>query len=278
METVIRRGEEAMRFARRGFFSRPWSREVLHLRDLIYQLVGRELKVHYKRSILGIAWTLLNPLLQLLVFATVFRSVLQLHIPHYASSVFCGLMVWTWFQAALTDATGVINANATLIRQPGFPSIILPVVTILVHMVHFLLALPVLLLFLLIDGVIIQTDIWQLPMLMLLQLGFTAGLSYILAATSVTFYDTKYTVGVLLQLLFYATPIFYDVSRIPDQYRFWYWFNPMSHLVCAYRAVLIEDVHPNWLPLLGIGVGAIVLFLLGRSYFLTQSDRFVENI
>ncbi len=278
METAIGGGLPAMKVVHRGLFPQLSRREVLHLRDLIYQLVGRELKVRYKRSVLGIAWTLLNPLSQLLVFATVFRSVLKLSIPHYASSVFCGLMVWTWFQASLTEATGVINANATLIRQPGFPSIILPIVTILVHMIHFVLALPVLLLFLLIDGVTLQSDIWQLPVLMLLQLGFTAGLSYILAATSVSFYDTKYTVGVLLQLLFYATPIFYDISVIPDRYQFWYWLNPMSHLVSAYRAVLLQDAQPNWLPLLGIGVGALGLFVIGRGYFIAQSDRFVEKI
>lgn len=253
-------------------------REVLHLRDLIYQLVGRDLKVRYKRSVLGIAWTLINPLLQLLVFATVFRSVLQLNIPHYASSVFCGLLVWTWFQSSLTEATGVINANATLIRQPGFPTIILPIVTLLVHMVHFLLALPVLIIFLFIDGVSIQSDFWQLPFLMFLQLGFTAGLSYILAATNVIFYDTKYTVAVLLQLFFYATPIFYDISLVPERYRFWYWFNPMAHFVSAYRAVLIEDTQPHWFPLSLIGAAALVLFLLGRSFFLAQSDRFVERV
>ncbi len=267
-----------MKVVPRGLFPQLSSREVLHLRDLIYQLVGRELKVRYKRSVIGIAWTLLNPLLQLLVFATIFRSVLKLNVPHYASSVFCGLMVWTWFQTSLTEATGVINANATLIRQPGFPSIILPIVTILVHMIHFVLALPVLLVFLLIDGVTPQTYIWELPLLMLLQLGFTAGLSYILAAISVTFYDTKYTVGVLLQILFYATPIFYDISLVPDRYKFWYWLNPMSHLVSAYRAVLLENAQPNLLPLLAIGVGSLGLFLLGRGYFIAQSDRFVEKI
>lgn len=267
-----------MKVSRSLLFPKPFSREVLHLRDLIVQLVTRDLKVRYKRSVLGIAWTLINPLLQLLVFATVFRTVLQLNIPHYVSSVFCGLLVWTWFQSSLTEATGVINANATLIRQPGFPSIILPIVTILVHMVHFVLALPALLVFLLIDGVILQADIWQLPLLMLLQLGFTAGLSYLLAALNVTFYDTKYTIGVLLQLLFYATPIFYDINLVPERYRFWYWLNPMAHIVSAYRTVLLGEGHPNWPPLLAIAAAALVLFFLGRRYFIAQSDRFVEEI
>jgi lipopolysaccharide transport system permease protein len=276
--TGMRKMSKRLVIIQRGFFRQLYSRDVQHLWDLVVQLVSRELKLRYKRSVLGIAWTLLNPLLQLLVFAIVFRTVLQLNIPHYASSVFCGLMVWTWFQASLTDGTGVINANASLIRQPGFPSMILPIVVNLVHMIHFLLALPVLIIFLLIDGVALQASILQLLILMLLQLGFTAGLVYILAAANVTFHDTRYTVGVLLQLMFYATPIFYDVSLIPAQYQQWYWLNPIAHLVTAYRVILIQGITPNWAPLLGIGAIAAGLFLAGRSYFIAQSDRFVEEL
>lgn len=266
------------RISKPPFWKKIRSREAQHLWDLLYQLVLRELKIRYKRSVLGIAWTLLNPLLQLLVFAVVFRSILQLNIPHYASSVFGGLMVWTWFQASLTDATGAINSNSTLVRQPGFPSIILPVVVTLVHMVHFVLALPILIMFLMIDGIIFQAVVWELPILMLLQLGLTVGLSYLLAALNVTFHDTKYTVSVLLQILFYATPVFYDASQIPANYQPLYWLNPIAHLVTSYRAILIHGTQPNLLPLLGIGGVAIGLFLVGRSYFLAQSDRFVEEL
>ena len=253
-------------------------RDLQHLYDLLHQLISRELKLRYKRSMLGIAWTLLNPLMQLLIFAFVFRSVLQLNISHYASSVFCGLMVWTWFQSALFDATGVIVANPNLIRQPGFPSIVLPIVVALVHMIHFVLALPILVIFLLIDGVMLHSSIWQILILMLLQLGLTTGLAYLLAATNVLFHDTKYTVGVLLQMLFYATPVFYDANQIPAEAQFWYWLNPIAHLVTTYRSLLIYGTPLNWLPLLGIGGIAVMLMAVGHRYFLIQSDRFVEEL
>lgn len=253
-------------------------RDFQYFYDLLYQLVSRELKLRYKRSVLGIVWTLLNPLMQLLVFAFVFRSVLQVNIAYYTSSVFCGLIAWNWFQTALTDATGVINANPSLIRQPGFPSIVLPIVVTLVHMIHFVLALPVLVIFLLLDGVPLHLTIWQIPILMLLQLALTIGLSYILAATNVIFHDTKYTVGVLLQMLFYATPIFYDIKQIPAHLQFWYWINPITHLVEAYRSLLIQGLKPNWLPLLGVGGITLILIVLGHRYFLMQSDRFVEEL
>lgn len=264
--------------ARRTLLEKHFGREIQHLWDLVMQLVSRDLKLRYKRSMLGIGWTLLNPLMQLLVFTFVFRGVLQLNMPHFASSVFCGLLVWNWFQSSLTDGTGIINASPTLIRQPGFPNIILPLVVILVHMVHFVLAIPVLVLFLMIDGVMLRAVFLELPLLMLLQLGFTAGLAYILAATNVTFHDTRYTVMVLLQMLFYATPVFYDATNIPAQYHIWYLLNPIAQLITAYRSVLIQGVSPNWLPLLGVSAVSIALLLIGRKYFLTQSDRFVEEL
>jgi lipopolysaccharide transport system permease protein len=267
-----------MTISRRSFIEHICGRDIQHLWDLMVQLVSRELKLRYKRSLLGIGWTLLNPLLQLLVYSTVFRGVLNLNMPHYASSVFCGLMVWTWFQSSLIDGTGSIDGNPSLIRQPGFPSIILPIVAILIHMIHFVLALPILIAFLLMDGVMPHANLWQLPLLILLQLGLTAGLTFFLAAANVKFHDTRYTVGVLLQLSFFVTPIFYDLSLIPAQYRCWYLLNPMAQTIAAYRTLLIEGTSPNWLPLLGIGMASVVLCIVGRKYFMWQSDRFVEEL
>ncbi|MGC1307364.1 MAG: ABC transporter permease [Phormidesmis sp.] len=253
-------------------------REVQHLYDLLYQLTFRELKLRYNRSVLGIVWTLLKPLLQLLIFSFIFRAILKIDFPHYASSVFVGLLVWTWFQSSLTESAGIINANASLIRQPGFPSLILPVVVTTVDMIHFLLALPVLVIFLWIDGVALQPLILAVPILMSLQFGLTVGLSYVLAALNVTFYDTKYTVGILLQMMFYATPVFYEATTIPPNYEFWYWLNPMAHLVTAFRALLIQGNAPQWWSLGVIGGCVLGLLRLGYHFFKAQSVHFAEEI
>jgi len=273
--------------SRQGIFRnifRRWTRKSLmrrdiqYLYDLLYQLTARELKLRYNRSVLGIVWTLLKPLLQLLIFSFIFRAILKIDFPHYASSVFVGLLVWTWFQSSLTEATGVINANASLIRQPGFPSLILPVVVTTVDMIHFLLALPVLLLFLWVDGVALQPLVLAVPILMCLQFGLTVSLAYVLAALNVTLYDTKYTVGILLQMMFYATPVFYQATAIPPEYAFWYWLNPMAHLVTAFRALLIQGSSPNWGPLCLVGSCVLGLLIVGHRFFKSQSVRFAEEI
>ena len=249
-----------------------------YLIDLLRELVSRELKLLYKRSLLGVAWTLINPLLQLAVFAFVFQLVLSIDIPQYASFVFTGLLVWTWFQNSLFQATGVIIANRPLIRQPGFPTAILPVVITTTGLIHFLLALPVLIIFLLIDGIELKPVIGFLPILQALQFALTVSIAYILAALNVTFRDTQHTLGVLLQLFFYLTPIFYQITNVPSGYQSLYNLNPMVHIVTAYRAVLIEGTQPNWLPLIVIA-GCIAVFLpVGLQFFRRQSDRFVEEL
>src|SRR6202007_1417694 len=106
----------------------PPPRRVPYIRDLLLVLVSRDMKLRYKRSVLGSLWTLLNPLGQLLILSFLFRSVLPLGIPRYTSFLFAGLLVWTWFQAALSQATGTIVENSELLKRPGFPVAMLPIV------------------------------------------------------------------------------------------------------------------------------------------------------
>ena len=113
-------------------------RAVDYLRDLLFTLVGRDMKLRYKRSILGIAWSLLTPLAQLAVFYLTFDVLLPLNIPNYLAFLFSGVLVWNWFQGSLYQATSTIVDNRELIKRPGFPAAILPTVTVASHLIHFL--------------------------------------------------------------------------------------------------------------------------------------------
>lgn len=253
-------------------------RRLPYLWDLLRSLVDRNLKVMYKRSTLGLAWTLINPLLQLAVFVFVFQIILNINIPQYASYVFCGLLVWTWFQSSLFEATGVIINSQPLIRQPGFPVSILPIVVVTTGLIHFLLALPILIIFLLIDGAQLTPWALLLPLLNLVQFLVTISMAYFLAALNVTFRDTQHTLGVVLQLLFYMTPIFYQIGNIPDRYWYVYGLNPLVHIVTSYRQILLWGTQPDWLAL-AIILGCCAIALpLGYRVFKRQSLRFVEEI
>lgn len=258
--------------------TRVYRRKIAHFFDLLRVLVDRDMKLLYKRSALGIAWTLINPLLQLAVFSFVFRSVIPINIPQFSSFAFSGLLIWTWSQTALFQATGLITSNKALIRQPNFPTAILPVVTTMTGLIHFLLALPVLIIFLAVDGVQPSSVLFVLPLLMVIQFVLTVGLAYPLAALNVTFRDTQHTLGVLLQMLFYLTPIFYDLNSVPKEFQPLYQLNPMVPLIEAYRAILLKGTQPDWQALLIVSLVVAVILPIGLAIFRRQSNTFVEEL
>lgn len=258
--------------------TRVYRRKIAHFFDLLRVLVDRDMKLLYKRSALGIAWTLINPLLQLAVFSFVFRSVIPINIPQFSSFAFSGLLIWTWSQTALFQATGLITSNKALIRQPNFPTAILPVVTTMTGLIHFLLALPVLIIFLAVDGVRPSSVLFVLPLLMVIQFVLTVGLAYPLAALNVTFRDTQHTLGVLLQMLFYLTPIFYDLNSVPKEFQPFYQLNPMVPLIEAYRAILLKGTQPDWQALLIVSLVVAVILPIGLAIFRRQSNTFVEEL
>lgn len=253
-------------------------RRLRHARDVVSVLVARDLKILYKRSLLGVGWALAGPLLQLLIFLFVFQRVLGVRVENYASFAFCGVLVWTWFQASLVQSTGLITNSRALVRQPGFPLLLLPHVTIGVRLFHFLLALPLLMMLLAWQG-IRPTWAWSaLPLLLVVQFALTAGLAYPLAAMNVRLRDTQHIVAVVLQLLMYLSPIFYSLELVPEEFRSWYLINPVVLLLGAWRAVLLHGIWPDPVHVAVLGALAIVLLAVGRRVFIAQSHRFVEEL
>ena len=253
-------------------------RKLAYLRDLLRELVVRDMKLRYKRSILGVAWSLLNPLTQLLVFSFLFRAVMPLHIPNYPSFVFTGVLAWSWFQGALFTAASAITDNRELIKRPRFPPAILPVVTVTTNLVHFALALPILLTFVALGGGRLTGAIVMLPFVILLQFLLILGLGYFVATFHVTFRDTQHLLGVFLMLLFYLTPVFYDASIIPARYQALYRLNPMLHLITAYRTILIQGSWPDFRALLPLSAFVGALLWLGHAVFTRASYHFVEEL
>jgi lipopolysaccharide transport system permease protein len=251
---------------------------LIYRRDLLRELVVRDMKLRYKRTVLGVAWSLLNPLAQLAIFSFVFTKVVPLDMPNYPSFVFCGLLAWSWFQSSLSLATGAITDNRELIRRPGFSAAILPAVRVTSDLIHFLLELPILLLFLVLSGSQLSSALLALPLVIVLQFALTLGLAYLVAACHVTFRDTQYLLSVCLLLLFYLTPVFYDGSAVPAHYQPFYRLNPMVHLIEGYRAILLQEALPGHLSLLGLGALAGGLSWLGYSIFVRASHRFVEEL
>ena len=249
-----------------------------YYRDLLYEMILRDLKIRYKRSFLGIAWSLITPLLQLIVFGLVFSVFLPLNIPNYPIFLFIGIVVYTWFQQSVIQAANSITDNPTLVRQPSFPVAILPAIVVLSQLVHFFLALLVVFPFMLWFNIPVSSSIIFLPAIIVLQLFFTMGISYFVASWQVTFRDTQYLLGVLLLLGFYLSPVFYELGMIPEEYLFWYQLNPMVYFIESYRNVIIRGVIPDFLPSVWIAIVTLVTLFLGRFVFERARYRFVEEL
>ena len=253
-------------------------RWMLYLRDLLRELVVRDMKLRYKRSILGIVWSLLNPLIELLVLVFLFKRAFRLDIPDYPSFAFTGVLAYSWFQSALYQASGSITDNRELSRRPGFPVAILPVVTVTTNLIHFLLALPILLLFILFSGKSVTAAITTLPLVIALEYLLILGIGYLVATFQVTFRDTQHLLGVGLRILFFLTPVFYAATMIPPQYQTLYRLNPMARLITAYRTILLEGNPPDPSTLLILGVLTVGLVWFGYRVFMKASYRFVEEL
>lgn len=256
-----------------------WSgQRLIYVRDLLLTLVGRELKLRYKRSFLGIAWSLLTPLAQFAVFYLTFDVLLPLNIPNYPAFIFSGILVWNWFQGSLYQVTSTIVDNRDLIKRPGFPPAVLPVVTVASYLIHFLLALPILVVFLMIGKLHFTAALWALPLVIATQFIFTLSLAYLTATLYVHFRDIQHLLGVVLNLLFFLSPVFYKASDLPAQYQIYYQLNPMVPLIEGYRAILLAGVWPNGWNLSVLA--AITMAILGLSYriFMSASGRFVDEL
>lgn len=251
---------------------------LIYLRDLVRELVVREIKLMYKGSVLGIAWSLIYPLLLLLVFQLIFGLVFSPGVPHYASFVFIGILIWSWFQMSLIQSAGSILSSRDLIKHPGFPSQILPVVMVTTHMAYFLLALPILLVFLTFFGPGLGSAIVALPLIMVLQFVLTLSLAYLIATVCVFFRDTQQILNVVLQLVFFLSPVFYSVHIIPDIYQPLYQLNPMFHLLSSYRGILLKGEFPDFISTFIFGSFSTGLLYFSYRMFVRVNYRFAEEI
>ena len=191
---------------------------LLKYRGLIQSLVVRDLKARYRGSVLGFFWSFINPLLLLLIYSFVFTVVLPgthpKEIEPYALFMFCGILPWTWFSSSLLESSSVLISGGNLIKKVLFPAEVLPIVTVLANMVHFLLGLPVLAAFLFYYRAPLSlTDLLWFPVVVATQLLLTIGLALIVSSLTVHFRDLKDLLANLLTFWFFATPIIYPMTH-----------------------------------------------------------------
>ena len=260
---------------------------LLRIRGLLLTLTGRELEARYRGSFLGYFWSLVNPLLLLGVYTLVFDVVFQARWGEahpYSVFLVTGLFPWIWLSSSLLDSTSSLVQSSALIRKAVFPAEALPLVTVLAHLVHFLLALPIAAIALVVARVLgFPVGGWPaiaLPLVILVQLPFVAGLALALAALNVHFKDVRDLLQNLLTLGFFVTPILYPLSTLESIP--WAWIvvalNPFTPFVRLYQELLFAGSWPDpglWLAAVGL---ALIAWAGGTWIFERLRSTLVEAV
>ena len=252
--------------------------ELWRYRSLVLALVGRHLSMRYRGSVLGFLWSFLNPLCLMAVYTLVFKYYIRFDVENYAIFLFCGLLPWLWNASSIIEGATSVVSSGHLITKSMFPAQILPTVAVITGMVHFLLSLPMLLIFMLIAGVDLPLTALFLPVLVAFQFFFLLGLALMLGALNVLFRDVQHLAGNLLTFLFFLCPILYPVTQVPEAYRFTMDYNPLAALTVSYQNILLEGHLPGIFPLVVLAVSLFASLAVGSFVFERYKESFAEKL
>jgi ABC-2 type transport system permease protein len=278
MQSSLSADRTTVRATRPGDGLLESARELFSFGDVLQELVKRDIKVRYKRSVLGIFWTMLNPLLMMVIMTIVFANLFRQTIPNFPIYVLSGYVVWAFFAQSTTSASTSVLDSAGLTRKVYLPPALLPLASIVSALVNLLLSLVPLALIMLVTGAAFTPALVVLPASFLLLALFAYGLGLLLAASSVFFRDTVYTYGVLLVAWMYLTPLFYPPEIIPPQFALLLQLNPLYHLVELVRAPVYAGQMPAPMHVLAATAFAVVTAVLGFWYFNSARARFVAYL
>jgi len=234
--------------------------------DLIMHLSKRNFVLQYKGSVLGIFWSLIFPLFQLVTLMFVFGKVIPLDIPDYPAFVFAALLPWNWFINSVNSANGVFIRNRDLVRRPDFAPHMLLISDALTNLLTFLMAFPILMGLLIFYDRGVALSWLLLPLLVLIQGTLIVGLGLIFAIWNIFYRDVGHLVSLGLTILFWVTPVFYMPKWVDKDYHFLLVWNPMAIMVQNYRAILFYGETPDGGALL---IGSLLsAMVLGLGYLL----------
>lgn len=247
-------------------------------RELIKTSVKKDIGGKYKHSFLGVLWSFVNPLLQIIVYAIIFPLIMRNSIENYTVFMICGLIPWTYFSIVLNRSSFVMIENGNIIKKVYFPREILPLSLVTSETVNFLISCVLIFAFVLISGMGISIYVLAFPIVLIAQYILLIGLSLIFSSITVYFRDLQHFIGVILQLLFYATPIVYSIETIPENFRWILNFNPMTYIIDGYRAIFYERTMPD-LSILGIIIGiGFTITVIGYILFNKLQKKFAEEL
>ena len=252
-------------------------RDTWSYRELLYFLTWRDVRVRYKQTAFGAAWAIAQPLATMLLFTLVFGRLAKMPsdgLP-YALFAYAGLMPWTFFSNALTTSSNSLVVSSGLITKVYFPRLVLPAASVMAGLVDFFCAFMLFLGLMAWYRVPLTMKMLMFPVMVLLLWAAALGVGTYLAALNVRFRDVRFVVPFLIQFWFFATPIIYPASMVPEQYQSLYFLNPLAGIIEGFRVSLLSGLNGASFNWFGIGLSAIVtmLILLVAAYEFRRMER-----
>ena len=247
-------------------------------RELLKTSIKKETRSKYKNSFLGVLWSFLNPLLQILVYTIIFSLILSNKQEHYAIFLCCGLVPWTFFSTAINKSAFTFIENGNIIKKVYFPREIIPISVVTSEAINFLISTLIILGFVIFGGIGISKYILFYPIILVAQYLNLLAISLVISSICVYLRDLQHFIGVILQLLFYAAPIVYSVDSIPENYQWILKYNPMTYIIEGYRAIFYEQTMPDLKSLLILILLGGIACALGYMIFNKLQKGFAEQL
>lgn len=254
-------------------------KELYQYRELLKTNVKKEIRGKYKGSFLGVLWSFVNPLLQVLVYAIVFPYIMKIETENYLIFLICGIIPWTWFTTSITQGTTCVTNNSNLIKKVYFPREILPISVVTSGLINFFISCIIILIFVLVSGLGLSWHLLFLPLIALIQYIISLAIIFLLSAFNVYVKDVEYIVIFILNMLFYATPVLYSVELFKDSWLIWIFrLNPFAHLLNAYRDIFYVHRIPQMAQLLLLFLLGIIAVICCYKIFKKLERGFAEEI
>lgn len=253
-------------------------RELLHYRDLLFFLIKRDIKVLYAQTILGFAWAILNPLVQIVVFTIIFGRIAQIDtggIPYFLFST-VAIIPWTYMSEAMTTSSQSLVGGSGMLGKIYFPRIIFPLTPVAAKLVDFSISLILLCAVMLYYGVALTTNILFLPIFVVMMVFVPAAIGFWLSSLAIRFRDVRFAMSFILRMLIYSAPILYTADKIPEAYRLLYSLNPIVGIIEGFRACLLGTPIP-W-EFIYPGMLTTALLLITGAFYFRRMERVVVDV
>lgn len=252
--------------------------ELWSYRDLIIRLAWSDFKLRYKSSALGFFWSLLDPLLMLLVLYVVFTNLMRVQVEHYQLFLLLGIVLWNFISRGTSMSVWGIIGKPSLVQKVYFPRDILVISTCITALMMTLLEFVVFIIFMVAFRVVPGISIAYFPIIFMFEFVIILGLSLALSALNVYFRDVQFIWAVIIQAGFFATPILYPITIFPENVRWIVMLNPMALIITMMRDCILYKISPDPLNLLYLAASALITLLLGYAIFFHLEPKFAEAI